>query len=115
MKTELDIGEHYGYLIIYAGTEKSKVKEVINICLKEFHEMKNLTKQELDEGKEQLIGNYYVALEDSNGTALNLILEELAGKGEEFYNYADNVNKVSLANIKNLAEKTDYSSFVLSA
>jgi zinc protease len=116
VKTDLDLGENYGYLIIYAGTEKSKVKEVIDICLKEFYKMRNLTKKELDEGKEQIIGNYHVGLENSDSTALNLILEEVSSsKGaESFYEYSKNIKKVSLVDIKKLAEKTDYSSFVLS-
>tara|TARA_Y100000310_G_scaffold342735_1_gene447153 strand:+ start:1577 stop:2788 length:1212 start_codon:yes stop_codon:yes gene_type:complete len=116
VKTDLDLGENYGYLIIYAGTEKSKVKEVIDICLKEFHEMKNLTKKELDEAKEQVIGNYHVGLENSDSTALNLILEEVSSsKGaESFYEYAKNIKKVSLEDIKKLAAEDDYSSFILS-
>tara|TARA_Y100000310_G_C20684849_1_gene818319 strand:+ start:2076 stop:3266 length:1191 start_codon:yes stop_codon:yes gene_type:complete len=114
VKTDLDLGDSYGYMLIYAGTEKSKVDEVIDICLKEFHEMKKLTKKELEEGKEQIIGNYNVSLEGSNETALNLILEEVSDKAENFYKYAENVNKVSLADIKKLAEKIEYSSFVLS-
>ena len=101
VKTDLDLGDSYGYMLIYAGTEKSKVDEVIDICLKEFHEMKKLTKKELEEGKEQIIGNYNVSLEGSNETALNLILEEVSDKAENFYKYAENVNKVSLADIKN--------------
>ena len=114
VKTDLDLGKKYGYLIIYAGTEKSKVQEVIDICVKEFHAMGKLTKKELDEGKEQVIGNYEVGLEGSSDTALNLILEEVSGRAEDFYEYAKNVKKVSLADIKKLAGKADYSSFVLS-
>jgi len=114
VRTDLDLGDNYGYMLIYAGTEKSKVKNVIDICLKEFHNMKTLTKKELEEGKEQIIGNYYVGLEGSNETALNLILEEISGKAEDFYKYPENVKKVSLDDIKKLAEKIDYSSFVLS-
>jgi predicted Zn-dependent peptidase len=36
IKTELDMGINYGYLIIFAGTEKTKTEEVINISIEEF-------------------------------------------------------------------------------
>ena len=76
--------------------------------------MKDLTRKELEDGKEQIIGNYLVELEGSNETAVNLILEEISGNADNFYKYAREVNKISLEDIKKLAEKTDYASFVLS-
>ena len=114
IKAEIDSGKNYGYMLIYAGTKKTKIREVIGICFNEFKNMKNLTPKELKDAKEKVIGNYEVRNENSDNTALHLIFEELFGGAENYYKYAENINKVSLEDIKNLAEKTDYSSFILS-
>jgi len=114
VKSELDLGENYGYMIIWAGTDKEKVGEVIDISLKEFHGMKNLTEEELAAAKVRVIGDRAVESEGSNETAVNLILEEASGNAEDYYDYSKKIEKVSLKDIKALAAKTEYSSFVLS-
>ena len=114
VKTDVDLGKNYGYMVIYIGTDKNKVDKVIKICLDEFQKMKGLSERELKEGKEQIIGNYEVGKEDCAGVALNLILEEVLGKAEDYYEFEKKINEVSLSDIKKLAGKTDYASFVLS-
>ena len=113
VKTFLEEGEDYGYLIIWAGTDNKNSKKVIDICLKEFGKMKSLTEQELEDGKKQVIGNYHVGTESSENTALGLIFEEVFGKAEDYYNFEKNIKKVGLKDIQKLASKTEYSSFVL--
>ena len=114
VKSDLDLGKDYGYMFIWAGTDKEKVGEVKKICLEEFEKMKNISEKELEDGKEQVIGNQKVESEGSNETAVNLILEEIMGKAEDYYGYEKNIRSVTLEDIKKLAEKTEYSSFVLS-
>lgn len=114
VKTDLDIGKNYSYMIIYIGTDKQKVGEVIDICLEEFKKMKNLSDKELADGKEQVIGNHDVGAEGSNETALNLIFEEVFGKAEDYYEYEKNIEKVTLDEIKGLAEAVEHASFALS-
>jgi predicted Zn-dependent peptidase len=101
-------------MIIWAGTEKSKVKEVKKICLDEFKKMGEITEKELEEGKQQVMGNFDVMSESSDETARNLIMEQVADEAEEYYKYKDKIMDVSLDDIKKLAQKTEYSSFVLS-
>lgn len=113
VKSEADIGSKYGYMIIFAGTEKQKTEEVIDICLKEFEKMKDLSEEELEEGKVQIIGHHEVETEGSNETAVNLILEELQGDAEDYYNFDENIKNVSLEDVRKLAENSEYSSFVL--
>jgi len=113
VKTFYEAEKDYGYLIIYIGTDKEKVEKVIKVCLKEFEGMKNLADVELKEAKEQVIGNQKVEAEGSNETALNLILSEISGKAEDYYDFEKNVNKVCLKDIQKLAGKTEYASFVL--
>jgi predicted Zn-dependent peptidase len=115
VRTESDVGKNYSYLLIYAGTDKEKVKEVLDICLEEFGKMKGLTKKELDDGKAQVIGNYHVGVEGSNDAAVNLLLEEIMGDAEEYYKYEGRITGVSLSDIKKLAGISKHSSFVLSS
>ena len=113
VKSDLDSGKNYGYMIIWAGTDPSKEKEVIDICLEEFKKMGSISEDELTEAKVQAIGNRHVESEGSSETAVNLIMEEISGDAEDYYKYEEKINSVSLDDIKKLASKTEYSSFSL--
>jgi len=113
VKSFLEAGNDYGHLGIWVGTDKEKVQEVIDICLEEFGNMKNISEKELEDGKTQIIGNHAVEAEGSNETALNLIGEEIVRGAEDYYNFEKNIKKVSLKEIKKLVSKTEHASFVL--
>lgn len=113
VKTSLDLGKDFGYMIIYVGTDKNKINEVKKICFEEFKKMKDLTEKELQEGKEQAIGNHAVEAEGSNETAVNLLVEEISGDAKNYYEYEKNINQVKLDDIKKLANKSEYASFAL--
>jgi predicted Zn-dependent peptidase len=113
VKSDLDCGKNFGYMIIWAGTDPLKVKEVKEICLKEFSKMENLTEKELEEAKVQVVGSWKVESEGSNESAVNLIMEEIGGDAYEYYDYEKRVNEVSLDDIRELASKTEFASFSL--
>lgn len=113
IRSDLDLGKNYGYMLIWAGTSPEKSKEVIEICLKEFKEMKNLSEKELEEAKRRLIGEWYVDSENSNTVAMELILNEIYTKAEDYYTYPEKIKKVGLEEIKELASNNKFSSFVL--
>jgi predicted Zn-dependent peptidase len=113
VKTMLGCGKNYCYLIIYVGTDKEKTEEVIKICLEEFRKMGKISEQELADGKEQTIGNQDVDTEDSSSAALNLVLEEVSGKAEDYYKFKEKINNVSLDDIKKISQIKDYSYFIL--
>lgn len=113
IKSDLDNGKDYGYLVIFAGTDPSKVEEVRRVSLEVFSSMKDLTQRELDEAKVQVIGNWKVEGEGSHDTALNLILSEIRGRAEDYYEFEKKVNLVTLEDIKKLASKTEFASFSL--
>ncbi|MFA4960921.1 MAG: pitrilysin family protein [Candidatus Pacearchaeota archaeon] len=115
VKTEMDAGINYGYLVIFAGTDKSKIDEVINICIEEFGKMKEITEKELEQAKIQAIGGWKVEQEGSSETALNLIIEETGGNVKDYYSFEEKIKKVNLEDIKKLADKIDYGSFILSS
>ena len=75
--------------------------------------MQKLEKKDLDEAKEQLIGLRKVASEGSETAMINLILEENAGKAEEYYKYHDRINSVKLEDVRNLAKLKGYSFIAL--
>jgi len=109
IKTEIDMGKNYSYFVIWAGTDKAKVQEVIEVSLNEFFKMSLLSEKELEKAKKQAIGNFIVKNEDSISTATNLMMFEICRKAEDYYNYADNLNKVSLDEIVKLARIKKYS------
>jgi len=113
VNAELDLGKNYGYMVIWAGTDSAKVKEVIDICLKEYSKMEEITEKELEAAKVQVIGNRHVDSEGSDKVAMNLIIEEIVGKAEDYYNYRENVEAVSLEDINSLAKISEYASFSL--
>jgi len=114
IKSDLDIGKNYGYMIIWAGTDNKNKQKVIDVCLEEYKKMANIVKEELDLAKVQVIGNRHVETEGSSETALNLILQEVAGDAKNYYDYEKNIKNVSLEDIKRLANIKDHSSFILS-
>jgi len=113
VKTDLDLGKNYGYMVIWAGTDPEKVSEVIEISLKEYGKMAEISEEELEAAKVQVIGNRNVESEGSSETAVNLIMEEAAGKAEDYYEYEKNIQAVSLEDIKELAKISEYASFSL--
>jgi len=113
VKSDLDLGKNYGYMVIWAGTDPSKVEEVNKICLEEFGKMKDVTEEELAVAKIQVIGNRHVEAEGSGETAVNLVMEEISNDANEYYDYEKKIKDVSLEDIKKLASIAEYSSFSL--
>jgi len=72
-----------------------------------------LGEKELKQVKEQLIGNYYISMEDSQSQMLNLLLHEIDGNAEEFYEFEKNIKAVKLEDVKKLAKMKKYSFFAL--
>lgn len=114
VKSFFEKGKNYAYLVIYIGTDKEKINEVIKICIEEFRKMKNLSEKELEDGKKQAMGNYDVESEASEVNALHLILSEINQKAEDYYKFKEIVKSISLEDIRKIADIKDYASFVLS-
>jgi predicted Zn-dependent peptidase len=113
VKSDLDLGKEYGYMIIWAGTDEEKRQEVVDICLEEFKKMGDISKDELDAAKVQVVGNRHVEMEGSNETAINLIMEEIVGNANDYYDYEKKIGAVGLSDIKKLASIAEYASFSL--
>ncbi len=68
-----------GCLSVYAGTSADKAREVIDLVLKEFSEMKSrpITQEELDRAKAYLKGSLLLSLESSSSRMGNIARQEM--------------------------------------
>ena len=116
IKGDSVISRDYAYNLIYVGTTKENVEKVKKLILEEFEKIiKDFTEKELKELKEQLIGNYRISMEDSQLQMISLLSHEIDGNAEEFYKFEENIKKVKLEDVKELAKnaKEKYSFFAL--
>ncbi len=117
VKGSLETTKDFSYSQIYVGTNKENIEKVKELILKEFSDVsKNLDEKELNSIKEQLIGRYQINMEDSQVQMVNLLMDEMDGDAQEFYEYEEKIKKVNLEDVKNLAKKVangDYSFFAL--
>ncbi|MFH1503526.1 MAG: pitrilysin family protein [Candidatus Diapherotrites archaeon] len=113
---ESNINKTFAYNLIYVGTMKKNVGKVKTLILKEFEKVaKELNEKELNQTKEQLIGNYHISMEDSQIQMVNLLVSEIQGNAEKFYDFEEKISKVELEDVKKLAQKIkkNYSFFAL--
>lgn len=109
-----DIHKDYSYMRVYAGTTKDKMEKVKEIVLDEFKKVsESLTEKELEQTKEQIVGNYHISLEESMRQMVSLLLHEIEGNAKEFYAFEKNIKAVKLEDVKKLAKIDKYSFFAL--
>ncbi|MCX8194015.1 MAG: insulinase family protein [Candidatus Pacearchaeota archaeon] len=108
IKSFLEQEKDYGHCIVYAGVDKKNLKKVKEIVLKEISKFKELKTRELEEAKEQCIGNWQLEMEDSERTAAALTIQEIATKAEDFYRYDEKISSTKLQDVKNIAEIKNY-------
>ena len=104
----------FAYNIIYVGTTPENVDKVKDLILKEFEKVsRELDEKELDQVKEQIIGNHLISQEDSHNILMNMLTEELRGDATEVEKFESRVKSVKLEDVRELAEIKDYSFFAL--
>jgi predicted Zn-dependent peptidase len=116
VKGETNINRTFAYNFIYVGTMRENIDKIRNLILEEFEKVANsLREEEVNQIKEQLIGNYQISMEDSQQQMVNLLGYELQGDAKEFYNFEKKILKVKLEDVKKLAldAKKNYSFFAL--
>jgi len=114
VKGDCNITKFFGYNFIYVGTQKENVPLIKKIILDEFKKIsEGLTEKELNQIKEQLIGNYHIDMEDSRSQLNNLLSYELDGNAGELYKFEKNISEVKLKDVKELARIKKYSFFAL--
>ena len=106
VKGESNITKEFAYNLIYVGTMKKNIEKVRKLILEEFEKVADgLTENELNEVKEQLIGNHYISMEDSQMQMVNLLMHESDGDVEKFYEFEKKIKEVKLGDVKKLASE----------
>jgi len=114
VKGDSNITQFFAYNTIYVGTTKENVELVKKIIIEEFKKVAiELTEEELNQVKEQLIGNYHIYMEDSQMQMVNLLLYEIDGDAKKFYDFEKDISQVKLEDVKKLAKLKDYSFMAL--
>jgi predicted Zn-dependent peptidase len=114
IRGDTNITKSFSYSTIYAGTKKENIKLIKEIILKEFKEVsETLTEKELNQVKEQLIGNFHIGMEDSQTQLINLLMNEIDGDAREFYDFEKNIRAVKLEDVKKIARIKKYSFMAL--
>jgi len=114
VKGDSAITKDFAYNLIYVGTMKENVEQVKKLILEEFEKVaENLGEKELEEVKEQLIGNFHISMEDSQTQMVNLLFSEAEGNAKDFYDFEEKISEVKLEDVKELAKLKDYSFFAL--
>ena len=109
----LEQEKDYGYSIIYAGIKKENIKKVRDIVLREIKNMSKIKIKDLEEAKEQKVGNWELGSESCDNVATNLILQEIATKAEDVYDYPEKIYEVKITDLKKLAKIKSYSTAIL--
>lgn len=110
------IKKDLAYCYVYAGVSGENVEKVKELILKEFEKVsESLESDELEAVKEQIVGNYYISMEDSFEQMANLLYSEMNSDGSSFYDFEKNVREVKLEDVKSLAKKAseNFSFFAL--
>jgi predicted Zn-dependent peptidase len=104
----------FSYNIIYIGTTPENVDKVKDLILKEFEKVhKTLEEDELNQVKEQIIGNHLISQEDSHNILMDMLTEELRGDATKVEGFVKRVKDVKLEDVKALAGIKEYSFFAL--
>jgi len=95
----------YGFFSVYLNTDKKNIQKCIQIILKEFKNLKNITPKELKEAKGFLIGQHILDNEGTKDLADELGFWESMKDFKLLNSYIKEVNKVSKADILKVANK----------
>ena len=106
--------KNYAYNHIYVGTSKENVEKVKKLILEEFEKIsKELGEKELNQVKEQLIGNHQIGMEASQDQMVHLLYWEVDSDAKNLYEFEKNIKEVKLEDVKDLAKLKNYSFFAL--
>jgi len=114
VKGDSSIHNNFSYSLVYVGTMKENVEKVEKLILEEFKKVsEGLSEKELEEVKEQVIGNHQISTEDSQNQMVSLLIHEIDGNAKTFYDFEKNIRAVKLKDVKDLARIKNYSFFAL--
>jgi predicted Zn-dependent peptidase len=106
-------GRRFGYNTVFVGTSPGNLDKVKKLILEEFEKIKNIGEAEIDQVKEQLVGNSKISREDSQGQMLDLLYNEIWDDAKKSYQYESQIRKVNFKDVKKLGNFKNYSFIAL--
>jgi len=100
-----DSSTDHGFFAVYLNTDKKNIKKIIDIILKEFGNLKNLTAKEIREAKGFLIGQHILETEDTRDLADELAYWEIIKDAKLLNDYIKEIKKVTKKDILMIARK----------
>ena len=114
------LGVDSGYFVFYIATTKDRIQEAKKALTYEIKLLcdKGLEDQELARAKKELVTGHHIRMQTNSYYSLHSALDELYGLGYgDLYKYADEIEKVTKEDIKNVAQKyfsiSDYAEVVV--
>lgn len=105
VKAETSTNKDYSFSLVYVGTTKENVAEVKRLIVEEYKKVsEDLDDKELNEVKEQILGNYNLGMEDSEIQMFNLIGSGIDGDAKDFYEFEKRIKEVKLQDVKDIAK-----------
>lgn len=100
-----DPQSNYGFIAVYINTSKANLKKVISIILEQFSRLKDISEKELKEAKGFLIGQHILHSEDPKDLADSLGFWQTIKDASLFKDYLKEINRVTKADVINVAQK----------
>ncbi|MBW2976295.1 insulinase family protein [Candidatus Woesearchaeota archaeon] len=95
----------YGYFSVFANLDKKNIGKAKKIISQQFKKLQNITKKELDEAKTYIEGDTILKNEDNFQAADDLAFWETIKDASLSNSYIKNIKKVSINDVKRVAEK----------
>ncbi|MBU4501496.1 MAG: insulinase family protein [Nanoarchaeota archaeon] len=100
-----EAGLDYGWVAVYAGTNKKNIKKIKEIILKEIEELKNVSTEELNDAINFIEGDYLLSNEDNQSIADTMVGWEMINKPELLEGYVNKIKKVKKEDIKKVVNR----------
>jgi len=100
-----ELEDDYGTFAVFAGLDKKNIEKAKEIILQQFRKLEKISKNELEEAKTYIEGNYTLNMEDNFNAADNLAFWETIKNTSLADNYIKNIKKVKINDVKRVAKK----------
>ena len=100
-----ELESDYGFFAVFAGLDKKNIGKAKKIILQQFRKLEKISKNELEEAKTYIEGNYTLNMEDNFQAADNLAFWETIKTASLADNYIKNIKKVKVDDVKRVAGK----------
>ena len=95
----------YGVFAVYAGLDKKNIEKAKEIILQQFRRLEKISKNDLEEAKTYIEGNYTLEIEDNFHHADNLAVWETIKDCRLANSYLKTIRKVTINDVRRVAKK----------